>query len=246
MDYKDFKNLAEKINNRLLHIPKKWDGENAILDMKRGCSPNWKQMEWIGFYFEFLSEKRLVSIDFNNINKKFLVFDGFYKIPWDLKAHSIYDKNGKKNNKVILNHRDAVNEAIKEHKDMGIIIAMGTAIYDRGGKFKRYHDTLKGDTSSYEKKRIKRDAPSRMRKYSFSLRQIAYIKINKELFDNSGVFQKGFMNSNGKERGGKVLLNLKDLEIGKNIYYVDISASNHFLYKILPRKWLKILFRRKI
>ena len=32
-------------------VPKYVDGKAAILEMKNGGSRNWRQMEWVGFWF---------------------------------------------------------------------------------------------------------------------------------------------------------------------------------------------------
>ena len=227
MNYTDFKNLAEEINNHLLSIPKEWEGEDAIMAMKLGGSPNWRQMEWIGFYFEFLCKKQLNFIGFTDESKIFeyqnVKIDSFYKIPWDLKAHCIYDKHGKEQNSIIVNDSEAINEAIKKYTDIGIIIAMGEAVYnDESGEFKEWHDALKGEESAYQKKNRIRSAWSRRRKVSFSLKQIGYVKIDKDLLITTEAFQENFRNSNDNKRRGKVLLNLDKLESGKNVYYVDI------------------------
>ena len=227
MNYTDFQKLAEEINNHLLPLPKEWEGEDAILEMKSCDSLQWRQMEWIGFYFEFLCERQLAPIYFNYKENIFrhnnVKIDGFYKIPWDLKTHSIYNKNAKKKNAIIINDSEAINEAIKKYTDIGIIVAMGEAVYnDESGEFKKWHDALKGKVSEYQKKNIVRGAWSRSRKVSFSLKQIAYIKMNKELLITAGAFQKNFRNSDGSKRRSKILLNLNNLESGKNVHYVDI------------------------
>ena len=40
-------------------IPKFVDGKEAIMEMKNGGSRNWRQMEWIGFWFEFFVETQI-------------------------------------------------------------------------------------------------------------------------------------------------------------------------------------------
>ncbi len=81
------KGIAKILSNK---IPKKWDGRGSILEMKKSSFAHWKQMEWIGFYFQFLCQKYLSGIvkmpgpKYNNVE-----FDGFKNIPWDFKAHAI-------------------------------------------------------------------------------------------------------------------------------------------------------------
>ena len=41
-------------------LPRFVDGKKAILEMKDGGSSNWRQMEWIGFWFEFFLVQNLI------------------------------------------------------------------------------------------------------------------------------------------------------------------------------------------
>ena len=84
--------IYEKLKNGL---PDFWDGKESILYMKNtGCN-QWRQMEWPGFYFQYMCEQILSTRGFMEIpGPKYgnVEFDGFKTIPWDFKAHSI-DKN---------------------------------------------------------------------------------------------------------------------------------------------------------
>ena len=40
-------------------IPKFIDGKEAITEMKNGGSRNWRQMEWIGWWFEYFIEGKI-------------------------------------------------------------------------------------------------------------------------------------------------------------------------------------------
>ena len=42
----------------LADLPTKWDGKQSILELKN-ANFNWRQMEWWGFYFEYLCRLRL-------------------------------------------------------------------------------------------------------------------------------------------------------------------------------------------
>jgi len=85
----------EKDSKVISHIlektcPKLWDGRRSILEMKKSGFPHWRQMEWIGFYFQFLCWKYLSGImeipgpKYNNVE-----FDAFRRIPWDFKTHVV-------------------------------------------------------------------------------------------------------------------------------------------------------------
>ena len=80
---------AKEIGKILINIPKLWDGKKVISEMKSAGYPHWKQMEWIGFYFQYLCEKHLPSVmqipgpRYGNVS-----FDGMKDTPWDFKAHA--------------------------------------------------------------------------------------------------------------------------------------------------------------
>lgn len=48
---------CDKVKLRVL--PKIWDGRASTVEMRDAGFPHWRQMEWIGFYFQFLCEKHL-------------------------------------------------------------------------------------------------------------------------------------------------------------------------------------------
>jgi hypothetical protein len=200
------------------NIPVVWDGRTAILEMKDD-GRNWRQMEWIGFYFEYLCRRHLTGIleipcpRVGNVS-----FDGFLEIPWDFKAHAINTST----HQIIVNDREAVEWAIKNHGSLGLILALGEVVYnDDKFTFKKWHDKLKGGKSDYEKKRIKRGAWSRKRKTRFDLRQITLLQIKHTTLERCGAFQRGFRNADGSKRREKVLIDLEKMksEIVRKIDY---------------------------
>ena len=66
--------------------------------------------------------------------------------------------------------------------------------------------------SNYEKQRLLRDAPSRLRKTSFRLTEIDLILLDNDMMKNIGSFQKGFRNSDGSPRNEKVLLDITSIK----------------------------------
>ena len=205
----DFFKISSLISKRLENVPKSWDGKKSIIEMKENGSKQWKQMEWIGFYFEYLCEKSLSDImEMPGIRYGNVSFDGFYKFPWDFKAHS---KNS--SSKMIVNDTEATSKAIEDYGCVGLIVASGNAHYDDDNRsFYRWHEKLKGGKSKYELERIQRKAPSRQRKKSFELEEILFIKITDETLIKHGSFQKNFRNSNGSPRRVKVLIDLEGLD----------------------------------
>lgn len=80
---------VKKLQIASLNIPKNWDGRNSIIEMKEEGSKQWRQMEWMGFYFEFLCQKHFANI-IDMPGKKYgnTEFDAFSEISWDFKAHA--------------------------------------------------------------------------------------------------------------------------------------------------------------
>ncbi|MFH1005510.1 MAG: hypothetical protein V1781_08495 [Bacteroidota bacterium] len=200
----------KKISSYLNTILPEWNAQKAILEMKESDYPHWKQMEWIGFYFQYLCEKHLKDIfEFQTPRYGNVSFDGLYKIPFDFKAHATNTSN----HQIIVNDSEAILNAIKEYGEVGLILALGKVEYnDEARTFQKWHEEIKGGLSKYSKKRIKRGAWSRLRKVNFDLQQISLIQITDKTLMKCGIFQEDFRNSNGKPRRKKVLLDLEKLD----------------------------------
>ncbi len=205
-----FLRTAKQIGEKLEYIPKIWDGRKSILEMKDAGYPQWKQMEWIGFYFQFLCERHLSNImqmpgpKYGNVR-----FDAFKNIPWDFKAHAMNTSS----HQIIVNDSEATANGIKDYGAVGLILALGKVLYnDEDRTFQKWHEALKGGLSDYSIERIRRGAWSRLRKVSFNLQQISFIKITDETLIKCGSFQEDFRNADGSPRRAKVLLNLEKIE----------------------------------
>jgi hypothetical protein len=214
----EFFEVSKNISEVLKNLPTFWDGKEAILEMKEAGFTHWKQMEWIGWYFQFLCEKFLKNI-IQILGPKFrnARFDGFLKIPWDFKAHAINTSS----HQIIVNDSEAIAKGIENFGSVGLILAMGKVEYnDEERTFQKWHEELKGGKSKYELERIKRGAWSRLRKTKFILKQISFIRIDDNVLVKCGSFQRDFRNSNGRPRREKVLLDLEKLN-EEIIYFLD-------------------------
>jgi hypothetical protein len=117
--------------------------------------------------------------------------------------------------------RRATLQAINDYGAVGFILGIGDAVFnDESRSFQRWHDELKGGLSDYEKERISRGAPSRLRKTAFTLQEIWIIEIDEKLCKNLGTFMEGFRNKDGSPRKAKVML---DLNIIEPIYKINFS-----------------------
>ncbi len=195
-------------------FPTEWDGQEAITYLK-DRDYQWRQMEWIGWYFERRAKDSLQAAGLP-LGKPFqhgsVNFDvAIHGHTFDLKAH--VSKRGA--DWIVLNDREAIEACIQSNGSWGAIIACGSAEYDSDGAFKHWHDSLKGETSQYEQDRIRRGARSRRRKTAFLLEQLVGLSINTpELL--AGAFRDGWMkdfqtgmrNADGSSRRAKILCNL--------------------------------------
>ena len=211
----DFKELCKIICPIIKKMPMHWDGKKCILEMKENNGRHWKQMEWIGWYFEYWCNRNLTGVMEMPYSKKYgnVSFDGYLKIPWDFKSHAIQSGN-----KIIVNDSEATANAIADFGCVGLIIASGPVVYDESQEFKKWHAKQKVTKSSYEEKNKERNAWSRKRKTSMTISKISFIKIDDDLLEKCGSFQKDFRNANGKPRRKKVSLDLT--KIGKHSEYV--------------------------
>ena len=211
----DVKNEAKQIIEILIRaLPKTVDGKEAILELKQN-DYNWRQMEWIGWYFEYklftlLTEKMQGS---NGPVFGKTTFDYKNQFVWDFKAHPSLTAKGTTNDPMILNDREAIETCIRENRGLGFIVIYGKAIYDTTGAFKEWHDDLKGGPSSYEQERIRRNAPSRKRKSAFEIDRIEAVFFNSQSELDRGVqekwitfFQEGMRNADGSPRRAKYAL----------------------------------------
>mgnify|MGYP001589569737 FL=1 len=213
--------LIEQLEKVLSQMPAEWDGRKAILEMRDADYPHWKQMEWIGFYFQFLCDTKLPPI-MKVPGPKYgrVEFDGFAEIPWDFKAHPLKNANGQENKNVIVNDNIAIAAAIKQFRGAGLILASGNAEYnDENRHFQLWHQKLKGGLSKYEEERILRKAPSRLRKTSFVLHDISLYLLDAKAVKGLGSFQEGFRNSDGSPRNAKVLLDFESVTPIKTIEF---------------------------
>ena len=218
----DFSKIIKEISDRFKEIPIVWDGRKSILEMKKSGFSHWKQMEWIGWYFQFLCEKFLKNkMEISGIKYGNVEFDGFKKIPWDFKAHAVNTSS----HKIIVNDSESTSKGIKQFGCVGLILAMGEVKYnDDERTFQKWHEKLKGGKSKYEIERIKRGAWSRLRKVEFKLEQISFIKIDDSVLVKCGSFQRDFRNSNGNPRREKVLLDLEKLD-EEIVFFLDFNSK---------------------
>jgi len=207
------KQIFDVLNN---FVDKRLDGKETILSMKKSNSNNWKQMEWIGWFLEEESRMLLSSKIGGTKGPSFgnTAFDYKNKYVWDIKSHSVEDKNGVSKTECILNDEEAIDCALNEYGVVGFVIYTYKPDYDISGDFKKWHDELKGEISEYEKERMKRNAPSRSRKSGCVIKSLIIIKLTKEDIEKGQRegwikdFQKGMRNADGSPRRNKITIKI--------------------------------------
>lgn len=197
-----------------MSLPDKIDGQTAIIAMRDGGSRNWKQMEWIGFWFEFVVETQVLEAVDGKHGPKFgrTQIDLMLSAPWDLKAHPA-DVN-----EVILNDVAAVDQCIQQFGVINYLLLKGDVVYDAMGAFKNWHDSLKGKPSRYVLEGLASGRRNRVRKTSFSPREILGIQLDHgdirrgEAAGWVSRFQKGMANANGRPRNSKYRIHLDKID----------------------------------
>jgi hypothetical protein len=211
MTYQDDVKIAKRL---LAKLPTIWDGKMSVLEMKE-ADFNWRQMEWWGFYFELLCQRRLAG-KFSIPGDKYgsvatSCFDLKRSINWDLKAKAIKSDD----HRSILNDTEAMDWSIATYGAHGLIIGLCDVEYnDKDRSFQRWHEELKGGKSKYQTEREKRTSISRYRKTKAELQEILFLAITPENVSLLGIHHQG-RNSNGKPRPPKYMLDYDEETLSK-------------------------------
>lgn len=197
--------IARYLTERL---PRYWDGRTCIEELRR-ADYQWKQMEWIGWWFEFRAMQLLAPLG-AQVGPTFgsVTFDCSLNGVWDFKTHP---RKPKESGHAYLNDEEAVDMCIASHQHLGWIIAVGTAVYDETGDFKRWHEELKGAESKYVAAGRKSGRKSRKRKAGFILEEVVWLEFRHpeevEVGLSAGVLRRGLQagqaNSDGSSRRPK-------------------------------------------
>jgi len=207
--------IVQSVSASLCRIPRNWDGKACILQMRDENCRNWKQMEWIGWFFQHICEISLREVFAmpSAINPTENVsFDGSAEgINYDFKAHAWIVAGGKRMNSIILNDKEAMDASIHKYGRHGLLLALLDCEYDQDGRFKAWHDSLKGEVSDYVKEGIAKKRRSRKRKLNAKVVKYVMLTINKDNIGKLGHHKQG-KNSDGRPRKVKYLLKLDQLE----------------------------------
>jgi|1048.fasta_scaffold116063_1 hypothetical protein len=198
------------------YLGKTWDGKSSILRMQYDNYNQWKQMEWAGFYFQYIIQKNndnTFIIPGKTFNKT--TFDAHWvesDMPLDVKFHSNRSPKSIYNPNIVLNDAEAMRNAIDAFGRVGVLVVCGDNTYDDNGEFKIWHDSLKGEKSKYVKEGEAINRNSRMRKVLTKLTHLHFYLIDDSNINLLGGFQEGMKNSDGSLRRAKYSLNISSFQ----------------------------------
>lgn len=180
------------------------DGKKCVQEMHDLEDPNWKQVQWQGFYFEMKAANALTAQLGGGRQKLFNTsFDYVRNFIWDLKAHSSENEAGFSSSGCILNDSRAIEQAVDE-TGLGFIILSGKPTYDRD--FTRWHKEFRGGGDGEPGRTLKSHFISQSLDIFFvpDPSRLETAKAKKELTVNA----QG-KNSNNKPRPPKYAIDLK-------------------------------------
>ena len=202
----------------LANLSPEWEGRASILEMK-SANFQWRQMEWIGFYFELLCRRVLKDVlqfpgdRFGNVS-----FDMKGSLNWDLKTKAIRSDS----HEMILNDQAAIATSVTQYGRHGFVVALCDVEYnDNDRTFQQWHTELKGGPTAYEEERIERTSVSRYRKTHARLTEILFLSIDSENLKDLDLMRQG-RNSNGRPRAPKYSLDLE---------YIDPFLSDRIVFR---------------
>lgn len=209
----DGKTPAERAEIRREYRAEVRKARASFQDDKKNAPQNWRQMEWLGFYFE----EQMKDSDhnsvvnghgprFGNVEIDSWIGDESNRKPVDIKFHSMNNAKGHAQVEVPLNDADAVNRCIEEHGVYYLLIAKADCQYDTDESFKKWREELQGGAGKASLENAANGKVSRLRKTGADIREFSLYAITKDNMDKLGNFSQGTQHS-GAARNVKYSLN---------------------------------------
>lgn len=223
---------VEKLRLASQNMPKVWDGRESILEMKDAGFKQWRQIEWLDFYFKFLCQKHFDSIiDMPGQRYSNMRSDAFCEISWDFKAHAANTTSYN----IVANDVETITNAIRSYSYCGIILAIGNVEYDKDKTFKRWHDELRKETCEYETNRISTGVMSQTRKTAFVLEEIHFICFDNKTLDKCcGILQDSFEDTGSKLKRQEIIIDIRKIPnasvVATKIFYGKVGYDSKFQY----------------
>lgn len=206
--------IVEKLKSKFSYLPRCWDGQMCVEEMREKNYPHWRQMEWIGFYFQMKCEALLsgfFEIPGESFRAGSVKFDGKYAgVNYDFKAHSMFTYDGGHSKGAILNDKFSMEESIRLHGHHGLILAELSCMYDLEGDFARWHQNIKGKESQYVREGRLTGRANRRRKTSAIVLSILLLTIRQDNLQYLKIYKQG-KNADGSPRNLKYMLDTQFL-----------------------------------
>lgn len=125
----------------------KWDGRGCVSEMREAGHNQWKQIEWVGWYFEFIGLPTLINAYGGGPEKiGSTTFDYVRNYVWDLKTHAEEGARAPGDFKKLapLNDKSAMDECLSERGSLGFIVLSGSASFGGHVEFDGWHRALRG------------------------------------------------------------------------------------------------------
>ena len=192
------------------YFPKIFEGQESIKWLHEHTSQG-KQREWAAIFFEEYCRPLLTNFLGGwygvRITKGSRIdYQRYYN--WDLKVHSLKDRNGKLQSQIILNDKDAMDRTIKLESGIGFIIADVAFNFDKHSKLLKWRD-------KYERRTTQHSINSRLMKNRGKVIGLKAIFIKDEEMLKTGrklgwidIFEQGRQPS-GSIRKPKYMINLE-------------------------------------
>lgn len=174
----------------------RWEAKDAIEDMFRRGSRQWKQTEWAGFYFEEIARSALVNV-FGGGPKRIGTTDFDYSLNWvwDFKSH-----NTSSGQSIFLNDYESMYEAAAEDNGIGFILQIGSADLDVDFSLRNWRaDFIRSKDPSYKATKSANSKNHRLLKLNFTTQELVVIVFDGIAEVNRAV-EQGFLKVAGQGR----------------------------------------------
>jgi len=136
------------------YFPKVFGAQESIKWLHQHSTKG-KESEWQAFFFEEYCRPLLTTFlggwhGARIIKSSRIDYQRYYN--WDLKVHSIKDKNGKAQHSIPLNDKDSMDRIISTEFGLGFIIAYVDFTFDKNGSLQKWRDKFEGRIKKHSKR----------------------------------------------------------------------------------------------
>lgn len=172
----------QSVQSAFAPISRDWVGKELGQSMLDAGDRNWRQIEWIGFGFEFLAKQYLKNhfMIHENIPVEHRdVFDAFNQFPWDLKTHVLRNARGNVTRATPLNDMAAIDRVFETYNNFGLVIVDGNATF--GDEYEQWRMRSNGGVlSATQIRNAAEGRTSRKRKDTFSVEKVSLFVFSAE------------------------------------------------------------------